>query len=173
MTEINLFSLIIMDCFLGFSFHLIFSSFTPLGMYSDILISQSYLIHDLKVITVKFKDCKTAFFKISLLKFFMTSFFGCTLGIWMFPARDWTRTTVVTQSTAVTMLIFNLLCHSRTPPWHFFLIATPSAYGRSWAREWIWATAVNCATVVATPNLVTYCAGSGIEPMSPQWPEPM
>ena len=45
----------------------------------------------------------------------------------------------------------------------FFFMATSSAYGSSWARDWIWATAV------ATPHRLTCCAG--IRPTPPQWLE--
>ena len=55
----------------------------------------------------------------------------------------------------------------------FNFMAAPVAYGSSQARDQILATAVTYAATVATPDPLTYCAGSGIEPAPPQQPKPL
>ena len=52
-------------------------------------------------------------------------------------------------------------------------MATPTAYGSSWAKDQIWATAATYATAMATQDPLTHCARLGIEPVPPQWPEPL
>ena len=49
-----------------------------------------------------------------------------------------------------------------------FFMAAPRAYGSSWARDGIQASAVTQATAVAMPDPLTHCTGSGIEPVPPQ-----
>lgn len=56
----------------------------------------------------------------------------------------------------------------------FHFIATPVAYGRSWARDRILASAATCADLAiagAMPDPLIHCAGLGIEPAPPQPPE--
>ena len=48
-------------------------------------------------------------------------------------------------------------------------MATPAAYGSSWARDWMWATAATYAVAVLNP--LTHCTGLGIKPTSLQWPQ--
>lgn len=43
-------------------------------------------------------------------------------------------------------------------------MATLEAYGSSWARDWIWASAVGFITAEATPDPLIHCAEPGIEP---------
>ena len=50
----------------------------------------------------------------------------------------------------------------------FFLMAVPAAYGSSWVRDRIPATAVTCTTVTAMLDPLTHCAGLGIELSPPQ-----
>ena len=47
------------------------------------------------------------------------------------------------------------------------------AYGCSQARDWIWATAVTYAALVAMPDPLIHCIQLGIEPAPPQWPKPL
>ena len=53
----------------------------------------------------------------------------------------------------------------------FFLMATPVAHGRSWARDWIWATAVTYTTASAMIDPLTHYTGPWIE-LPPLQPEP-
>ena len=46
-----------------------------------------------------------------------------------------------------------------------FLMASPIAYGISWARDWIW------VTTIAPLDPSTQCTGLGIEPPPPQQPK--
>ena len=55
--------------------------------------------------------------------------------------------------------------------WSFFFLATPTACGSSWARDWIQAAAAIRATVGTTPDPLTHCAGLGIKPAPLQWPQ--
>ena len=50
----------------------------------------------------------------------------------------------------------------------FFFMFTPTAYGNSWAGDWIWGTAVNYTTATLTAHTLTHCAWPGIEP-TPLW----
>ena len=52
-----------------------------------------------------------------------------------------------------------------------FLTTAPKAYGSSWAKDRIRATAVTCATAAAILDPLTHCAEPGIELASPQQPE--
>ena len=45
-----------------------------------------------------------------------------------------------------------------------FLMAAPVAYGRSQARDEIWAVALNYAVAVAMPDPLTHCARLWIKP---------
>ena len=54
-----------------------------------------------------------------------------------------------------------------------FLITIPTAYGNSWARDWIWTAALIYAIAVATSDPLTYCTGLGIEPKLPQQLKPL
>ena len=63
------------------------------------------------------------------------------------------------------------------PPKHFSYIffffifmAIPTAYGSSWARDWIWAPADTWTTAAAMLDSLTYYTGLGIEPMALQQP---
>ena len=47
----------------------------------------------------------------------------------------------------------------------FNFMATPTAYGSSWARDWIWATAL------AAPDPLAYCTVLGIEPAPLKHPD--
>lgn len=53
----------------------------------------------------------------------------------------------------------------------FFLMATTMAYGRSRARDGIWAAAVFYAAAVAMPDPLTHCARPEIKSVPPQRPE--
>ena len=50
-------------------------------------------------------------------------------------------------------------------------IAAHTAYGSSWARDWIRATAVTYITATATLDPLTHCARPGIKPTPLQWPK--
>lgn len=45
----------------------------------------------------------------------------------------------------------------------FFFFGCPVAYGNSWARDRISATAVTCTTAAATQDLLTHCTSLGIK----------
>ena len=51
-----------------------------------------------------------------------------------------------------------------------FLMATPTAYGSSPARDWIQGTTVTHTSAVAMPDLLTHCAGLEIGPGPPSKP---
>ena len=55
----------------------------------------------------------------------------------------------------------------------FLKMAAPAAYGSSWARDWIWATAITYTIAVAMLDPLTYCTRPGIKPVSPQQSEPL
>ena len=77
-------------------------------------------------------------------------------------------TKIIKQNAFVGFMVTRLL--------HFFfcligclvLMAMPTAYGSSQARDWIWAAAV---TDTAMPNPLTHSAGLGLKPAPPQGPE--
>ena len=46
-----------------------------------------------------------------------------------------------------------------------------TAYGSSWARDWIPAAVATYAAAVATPDPLTHCARLGIQSAPPQGPE--
>ena len=52
-------------------------------------------------------------------------------------------------------------------------MAVPTAYGSSWARDWIQVTAATYATAVAIPDSLTHCAGPGTEAVPLQRPKPL
>lgn len=52
-------------------------------------------------------------------------------------------------------------------------MATSTKHGSSWTRDWIQATTITYAFAAATPDCLTHCSRSGIEPAPPQWPEPL
>ena len=52
----------------------------------------------------------------------------------------------------------------------FFLMATPTAYGSSQARSWIWATVVPYTTAAAMPDPLTHYTWLGIKFVPQQWP---
>ena len=54
-----------------------------------------------------------------------------------------------------------------------FWMALPIAYGNSWARGWIRATAVTYAAAVAAQDPLTRCARLGIKPATLQQPKPL
>ena len=55
----------------------------------------------------------------------------------------------------------------------FCFMALAMPYGNSWARLWIRVIAATWTTVAATLDPLTHCAGPGIEPLPPQWPQPL
>ena len=44
-------------------------------------------------------------------------------------------------------------------------MAAPMAYGRPWARDWIWATAATYATTLAMQDTLTHCPRLMIKPI--------
>ena len=52
-----------------------------------------------------------------------------------------------------------------------FFMATPVAYGSSWARDWIWTTAAIYTAAVATSDPLTHCTGWEIIPSPLQRPK--
>ena len=54
---------------------------------------------------------------------------------------------------------------------HFFNMVAPMAYRSSWARDQIQAAAATYAAPAATLDMLTHCAGLGIEPVPPEQPE--
>lgn len=54
-----------------------------------------------------------------------------------------------------------------------FCFASSMAYGSSWARDWIQATAASYATVVTMPDPLIHLADPEIKPMLLQQPKPL
>ena len=81
---------------------------------------------------------------------------------------SWQQNLFVLCNDGFASLLHLLLCFG-----FYFFRAAAMAYGSSWARAWIWATALTSATAAAALDPLTYCARLGIEPVPPQWPKPL
>ena len=108
---------------------------------------------------------------------------GCTHSLWKFPGQglntchssdlshssDNTRSLThwaIRERLAACFVVCLFCCFVS-----YIFMATLPAHGCSWARDWIESTAATYTTAVATPDLLTQCAGPRIKFVPPQRPK--